>query len=143
MTHHPSSSADARRMLENPLQVFTPLPAPPPYDTSPAYVRVARIVTDDAVVHMDLLLGQLRVERSGPVDVRANQWSPFVNIRRIKVGQPMVFELAGGRSLVTPPVLSIDWLGPATEIPAEDIRVMRVIGTRHKPPRRWWQRERR
>jgi hypothetical protein len=121
----------------------SPLPAPPPYDTAPIYVRIARIVTGDAVVQVDLLLGQLRVERSGPVDVRASQWSAFVNVRRVKVGLPMAFELAGGRSLVTAPVLSIDWLGPVTEIPAEDIRVMRVIGTRHKAHRRWWQRGRR
>jgi hypothetical protein len=101
---------------------------------------VARLETDDAVIFVDLLLGQLSVDRIGADASECGPWQKFESAGRIAVGFPGVFRLTKARPLCTSPVTSIFWGGSAAEIKKEDLRVMRLIGERLPRPRRWWQR---
>ena len=120
------------------------LPAPQPYDTAAPYSRVARIDTATAIVFVDLLLGQLRVDFTNVAGRKPTrgQWQPFISAGAIAVGRPALFRLNANVPLLTDRVHRIYWLGNGKEIPARDLEALRIIGshltTRRRSFRRWW-----
>jgi hypothetical protein len=136
---------DVASMIEE-SRSWGPLPAPARYDTAPVYTRVARLTTDGTAVFIDLLLAQLRVDRiDEPTgNVAVGRWEPFVSAGRIRVGRPVLFRLTGDVALITSPVRTIEWMGPAQEISFADRNALRAIGNHlhwPRPQRRWWRRD--
>ena len=121
------------------------LPAPPPYDSAAPYSRVARIDTSTAIVFVDLLLGQLRVDLTNVAgrEPMRGRWRPFVSAGAIAVGRPALFRLNANVPLLTDRVHRIYWLGNVKEIPARDLEALRIVGghlnTRRRRFWRWWR----